>query len=155
MTPKKDGSIKVLVADDHEIVRQGLKTIISEHSDLSIAGEAENGNQVLKIVKKTKVDVVLLDFDMPEKNGLDTLIELKALYPKLPVMILSIFLEDHYGTRFLKAGASGYLQKPSATDQLIDAIRKVFNGGKFISPALTDQLVMNLNKDEKRPLHEA
>ena len=144
-----------LVADDHEIVRQGLKTIISEHSDLSIAGEAENGNQVLKILKKTKVDVVLLDFDMPEKNGLDTLIELKALYPKLPVMILSIFPEDHYGTRFLKAGASGYLQKSSATDQLIDAIRKVFNGGKFISPALTDQLVMNLNKDEKRPLHEA
>ena len=152
---KKDESIKVLVADDHEIVRQGLKTIISEHSDLSIAGEAENGNQVLKILKKTKVDVVLLDFDMSEKNGLDTLIELKALYPKLPVMILSIFPEDHYGTRFLKAGASGYLQKSSATDQLIDAIRKVFNGGKFISPALTDQLVMNLNKDEKRPLHEA
>ena len=152
---KKDESIKVLVADDHEIVRQGLKTIISEHSDLSIAGEAENGNQVLKILKKTKIDVVLLDFDMPEKNGLDTLIELKALYPKLPVMILSIFPEDHYGTRFLKAGASGYLQKSSATDQLIDAIRKVFNGGKFISPALTDQLVMNLNKDEKRPLHEA
>ncbi len=152
---KKDESIKVLVADDHEIVRQGLKTIISEHSDLSIAGEAENGNQVLKILKKTKVDVVLLDFDMPEKNGLDTLIELKALYPKLPVMILSIFPEDHYGIRFSKAGASGYLQKSSATDQLIDAIRKVFNGGKFISPALTDQLVMNLNKDEKRPLHEA
>ena len=122
---KKDESIKVLVADDHEIVRQGLKTIISEHSDLSIAGEAENGNQVLKILKKTKVDVVLLDFDMPEKNGLDTLIELKALYPKLPVMILSIFPEDHYGTRFLKAGASGYLQKSSATDQLINAIRKV------------------------------
>ena len=92
---------------------------------------------------------------MPEKNGLDTLIELKALYPKLPVMILSIFPEDHYGIRFLKAGASGYLQKSSATDQLIDAIRKVFNGGKFISPALTDQLVTNLNKNEKRPLHKA
>jgi len=155
MTPKKDGSIKVLVADDHEIVRQGLKTIISEHSDLSIAGEAENGNQVLKILKKTKVDVVLLDFDMPEKNGLDTLIELKALYPKLPVMILSIFPEDHYGTRFLKAGASGYLQKSSATDQLIDAIRKVFNGGKYISSALTDRLVTNLNRDHERPLHES
>ena len=155
MTPKKDGSIKVLVADDHEIVRQGLKTIISEHSDLNIAGEAENGNQVLKILKKTKVDVVLLDFDMPEKNGLDTLIELKALYPKLPVMILSIFPEDHYGTRFLKAGASGYLQKSSATDQLIDAIRKVFNGGKYISSALTDKLVTGLNKDKEQFLHES
>ena len=155
MTPEKESSIKVLVADDHEIVRQGLKTIISEHSDLSIAGEAENGNQVLKILKKTKVDVVLLDFDMPEKNGLDTLVELKALYPKLPVMILSIFPEDHYGTRFLKAGASGYLQKSSATDQLIDAIRKVFNGGKYISSALTDRLVTNLNRDHERPLHES
>ena len=155
MTPEKENSIKVLVADDHEIVRQGLKTIISEHSDLSIAGEAENGDQVLKIVKKTKVDVVLLDFDMPEKNGLDTLVELKALYPKLPVMILSIFPEDHYGTRFLKAGASGYLQKSSATDQLIDAIRKVFNGGKYISSALTDKLVTGLNKDKEQFLHES
>ena len=155
MTPEKESSIKVLVADDHEIVRQGLKTIISEHSDLSIAGEAENGNQVLKIVKKTKVDVVLLDFDMPEKNGLDTLVELKALYPKLPVMILSIFPEDHYGTRFLKAGASGYLQKSSATGQLIDAIRKVFNGGKYISSALTDKLVTGLNKDKEQFLHES
>ena len=155
MTPEKESPIKVLVADDHEIVRQGLKTIISEHSDLSIAGEAENGNQVLKILKKTKVDVVLLDFDMPEKNGLDTLIELRALYPKLPVMILSIFPEDHYGTRFLKAGASGYLQKSSATDQLIDAIRKVFNGGKYISSALTDKLVTGLNKDKEQFLHES
>jgi two-component system, NarL family, invasion response regulator UvrY len=155
MTPEKESSIKVLVADDHEIVRQGLKTIISEHSDLCIAGEAENGNQVLKIVKETKVDVVLLDFDMPEKNGLDTLIELKALYPKLPVMILSIFPEDHYGTRFLKAGASGYLQKSSATDQLIDAIRKIFNGGKYISSALTDKLVKGLNKDKEQFLHES
>ncbi len=155
MTPEKENSIKVLIADDHEIVRQGLKTIILECLDLSIVGEAENGNQVLKIVKKTKVDVVLLDFDMPEKNGLDTLIELKALYPKLPVMILSIFPEDHYGTRFLKAGASGYLQKSSATDQLIDAIRKVFNGGKFISSALTDKLVTGLNKDDEQFLHES
>ena len=155
MTPEKENSIKVLVADDHEIVRQGLKTIISECLDLSIVGEAENGNQVLKIVKKTKVDVVLLDFDMPGKNGLDTLIELKALYPKLPVMILSIFPEDHYGTRFLKAGASGYLQKSSATDQLIDAIRKIFNGGKFISSALTDKLVAGLNKDDEQFLHES
>ena len=155
MTPEKENSIKVLVADDHEIVRQGLKTIISECLDLSIVGEAENGNQVLKILKKTKVDVVLLDFDMPGKNGLDTLIELKALYPKLPVMILSIFPEDHYGTRFLKAGASGYLQKSSATDQLIDAIRKVFNGGKFISSALTDKLVTGLNKDDEQFLHES
>jgi len=143
-----------LIADDHEVVRQGLKAILSEHSDLNVVEEAENGNEVLKIVEKNKVDVILLDFDMPEKNGLDTLIELKTLYPKLPVIILSIFPEDHYGTRFLKAGASGYLGKASASDQLVDAIRKVANGGKYISPALTDKLVSDLNKNTEKPLHE-
>jgi two-component system, NarL family, invasion response regulator UvrY len=144
-----------LIADDHEIVRQGLKTILSEHSDLDVVAEAGNGNEALKIIQKTKVNIVLLDFDMPEKNGLDTLIELKALYPKLPVIILSIFPEDHYGTRFLKAGASGYLGKASASDQLVEAIRKVAGGGKYISPALTDKLVTDLNKDIKQALHES
>jgi len=154
MKSSKQNSIKILIADDHEVVRQGLKAILSEHSDLNVVEEAENGNEVLKIVEKNKVDVILLDFDMPEKNGLDTLIELKTLYPKLPVIILSIFPEDHYGTRFLKAGASGYLGKASASDQLVDAIRKVANGGKYISPALTDKLVSDLNKDTEKPLHE-
>jgi two-component system, NarL family, invasion response regulator UvrY len=148
-------TIKILIADDHEIVRQGLKTILSEHSDLDVVAEAGNGNEALKIIQKTKVNIVLLDFDMPEKNGLDTLIELKALYPKLPVIILSIFPEDHYGTRFLKAGASGYLGKASASDQLVEAIRKVAGGGKYISPALTDKLVTDLNKDIKQALHES
>ena len=154
MKPSKQNSIKILIADDHEVVRKGLKSILSEHSDLNVVEEAENGNEVLKKVKNLKVDVILLDFDMPEKNGLDTLLELKALYPKLPVIILSIFPEDHYGTRFLKAGASGYLGKASASDQLVDAIRKVANGGKYISPALTDKLVSDLNKNTEKPLHE-
>mgnify|MGYP004002584979 FL=1 len=111
MNASNKNSIKILIADDHEVVRKGLKTILSEHSDLEVVAEAENGNEVLKIIQNTKVDLLLLDFDMPEKNGLDTLIELKATHPKLPVIILSIFPEDHYGTRFLKAGASGYLGK--------------------------------------------
>ncbi len=154
MKPLKDNVIKIFIADDHEVVRRGLRTILSEHSDLSIAGEATNGNEVLKKVKKIKVDVMLLDFEMPEKNGLDTLIELKALYPKLPVIILSVFPEDHYGIRFLKAGASGYLGKASASDQLVEAIRKVVKGGKYISPALTDKLVSDLNTDTEKAPHE-
>lgn len=154
MKPLKDNVIKIFIADDHEVVRRGLRTILSEHSDLSIAGEATNGNEVLKKVKKIKVDVILLDFEMPEKNGLDTLIELKALYPKLPVIILSVFPEDHYGIRFLKAGASGYLGKASASDQLVEAIRKVVKGGKYISPALTDKLVSDLNTDTEKAPHE-
>ena len=154
MTSSKSNTIKILIADDHEVVRQGLKTILSEHSDLKVIAEAENGNDVLKIANKSKLDVVLLDYDMPEKNGLDTLMELKALHPKLPVIILSMFPEDHYGTRFLKAGASGYLGKASASDQLVVAIRKVASGGKYISPNLTDKLVTDLHKDSKQALHE-
>lgn len=154
MTSSKSNTIKILIADDHEVVRQGLKTILSEHLDLKVIAEAENGNDVLKIANKSKLDVVLLDYDMPEKNGLDTLMELKALHPKLPVIILSMFPEDHYGTRFLKAGASGYLGKASASDQLVVAIRKVASGGKYISPNLTDKLVTDLHKDSKQALHE-
>ncbi|MBT4128417.1 MAG: response regulator transcription factor [Nitrospina sp.] len=154
MTSSKSNTIKILIADDHEVVRQGLKTILSEHLDLKVIAEAENGNDVLKIANKSKLDVVLLDYDMPEKNGLDTLMELKALHPKLPVIILSMFPEDHYGTRFLKAGASGYLGKASASDQLVVAIRKVARGGKYISPNLTDKLVTDLHKDSEQALHE-
>lgn len=154
MKSSKKDSIKILIADDHEIIRQGLKTIIAETSDLSVVAEAENGNEVLEKIKTIEVDVVVLDYDMPGKNGLDTLIELKSMFPKLPVLILSIFPEDHYGTRFLKAGAAGYLGKASASDQLVEAVRKVSRGGKFVSPELTDKLVANLNKDSEKLPHE-
>jgi len=154
MNASNKNSIKILIADDHEVVRKGLKTILSEHSDLEVVAEAENGNEVLKIIQNTKVDLLLLDFDMPEKNGLDTLIELKATHPKLPVIILSIFPEDHYGTRFLKAGASGYLGKASASELLVEAVRKVASGGKYISHELTDKLVTDLTSNSEKPAHE-
>jgi two-component system, NarL family, invasion response regulator UvrY len=148
-------NIRVLIADDHEIIRQGFKKILSETDDMTVIGEANNGNEVIKFIKKTDVDVVVLDFDMPHKNGLDTLIELKTLKPKLPVLILSIFSEEHYGTRFLKAGASGYMGKASASDQLVLAVRKVASGGTYISPALTDKLVAGLNNNFDKALHES
>lgn len=154
MSTSKKFSTKILIADDHEVVRQGLKAILSEHSDLEVVAEASNGNEVLKLVQKNKVDIVLLDFDMPEKNGLDTLIELKSMKPKLPVIILSIFPEDHYGTRFLKAGASGYLGKASASERLVEAVQKVAGGSKYISPELTDKLVTDLTMDSEKPAHE-
>ncbi len=154
MKPSKKSSIRVFIADDHEIVRQGLKTIISEAGDLKVVGEAENGAEALKMIRELEVDVVLLDYDMPVKNGLDTLIELKALRPKLPVVILSIFPEDHYGMRFLKAGASGYIGKSSASAQLVDAVRRVAGGGKFISPELADKLVSELGGDAGKHPHE-
>ena len=154
MRTVKDKKIRILIADDHEVVRKGLKTIIADQQDMVVTGEAENGNEVLRLVVQEEFDLILLDFDMPEKNGLDTLIELKTSRPKLPVIILSIFPEDHYGTRFLKAGASGYLGKSSASDQLVEAIRKVAGGGKYVSPNLADKLVSDLNRDSDKPLHE-
>jgi len=154
MTPSKNNSIKVFIADDHDVVRQGIKTIISDTSDLSVVGEAENGDDALTKIRGLDVDVVIMDYDMPKKNGLDTLIELKAFLPKLPVIILSVFPEDHYGIRFLKAGASGYLGKSNVTQQLVAAIRRVANGGKYISPNLADKLVSGLNRDSKKLLHE-
>ena len=154
MKSKKSDSIKVFIADDHDVVRQGIKNIISDASDLIVVGEAENGEQALKKIQGLDIDVVILDHDMPKKNGLDTLIDLKAIQPKLPVLILSVFPEDHYGIRFLKAGASGYLGKSNVTQQLIEAIRRVANGGKYISPNLADKLVSGLNKDTDKLLHE-
>ena len=155
MNSKKSDSIKVFIADDHDVVRQGIKTIISDASDLIVVGEAEDGEQALKKIKDLDIDVVILDHDMPKKNGLDTLIELKVIKPKLPVLILSVFPEDHYGIRFLKAGASGYLGKSNVTQQLVEAIRRVANGGKYISPNLADKLVSGLNKDFDKLPHES
>jgi len=154
MNSSKDGTIRVLIADDHEVVRKGIKTILSETRDLKLIGEAENGNQVLKLIRELDVDVVVMDYDMPEKSGLDTLMEMRVQFPKLPVIILSIFPEDHYGTRFLKAGASGYIGKASASDKLVEAIRVVARGGRYISPNLADKLVSELNKDSDKLPHE-
>ncbi|MBT5028669.1 MAG: response regulator transcription factor [Nitrospina sp.] len=154
MSPTKSKLTKILVADDHEIVRKGMGTIISETDDLCLVGEAENGNEVLQKLNELDVDVLVMDFDMPEKNGLDTLLEVKGFFPKLPVLILSIFPEDHYGTRFLKAGASGYLGKASASDQLVVAIRKVAKGGKYVSSELAEKLATDINKDSEKIPHE-
>ena len=154
MTTKKNNSIKVFITDDHDVVRQGIKTIISDTSDLSVVGEAENGEVALEKLRNLDVDVVIMDYDMPKKNGLDALAELKTFRPKLPVIILSVFPEDHYGIRFLKAGASGYLGKSNVTQQLVEAIRRVANGGKYISPTLADKLVSGLNKNSDNLPHE-
>jgi len=147
--------IKVLIADDHSVVRHGLTQILSKTSDLLVVEEAENGNEVLEKIRTIDVDVILMDIEMPGKSGLETLMQLKTISPKLPVLILSIFPEDHYGIRLLKAGAAGYLTKTSAPEQLVEAIRSVAQGGKFISPHLAEKLVMDLDKDTDKPLHEA
>jgi two-component system, NarL family, invasion response regulator UvrY len=153
MAPLKN-KIRVFVADDHFVVRQGLKHVLGQNSDMEVVGEAEDGNQVLERIKSLDVDVVLLDIEMPGKNGWEVMVQLKALYPQLNVLMLSIFPEDHYGLRLIKAGASGYLTKSSAPDQLCQAIRTVASGGKFVSVSLTEKLIEELHHNTSKPLHE-
>ena len=146
--------IRILIADDHAIVRRGLKQIVSEQADMIVASEAENAREVLDLVRTQKWDVVVLDINMPGRNGLEVLKELKRENPKLPVLILSIHPEDQYGVRVLKAGAAGYLTKDSAPDELVLAIRKVHRGGKYISASLAETLVYELVAKTDRPRHE-
>ena len=151
MTEKK---IRILFADDHPIVRAGFKQVLSDTPDLVVADEAENGQEVLQYLKKKKYDVVLLDISMPGKSGLEILKELKTGYPKLPVLILSIYPEEQYAVRALRAGASGYLTKASAPNEMIAAIRKISAGGRYISASLAEKLANYLDADMTKSPHE-
>jgi two-component system invasion response regulator UvrY len=146
--------IKILIADDHAIVREGIKQILAETADMVVAGEATNGREVLEQVRKEDWDLVLLDLAMPGKDGLETLKELKLEKPKLPVLVLSIYPEEQYAVRLLKAGAAGYLTKESAPEELIAAIKKVSQKGKYISLSLGEKLAFYLEADVERPVHE-
>ena len=154
MSEASANSLRVLIADDHAVVRQGLKHILSKTADLLVVDEAETGLEILEKIQNVDIDVLVMDVEMPQKNGWEVLSEIKIHYPQLPVIILSIYSEDQFGLRFLKAGASGYLTKTSAPDQLVEAIRRVAKGGKFISPSLAERLVLDLGKNSEGPLHE-
>jgi len=146
--------IKILIADDHPVVRKGLKEIIEEIPDMMVGDEASNGREALEKVRKSDFDIVLLDISMPGRSGLDILKELKSEKPDLSVLILSIHSEEQYAVRVLKAGASGYLTKESAPDELIAAIRKASTGRKYISSSLGEKLALYLEIDAEKPLHE-
>jgi len=124
--------IRVLVADDHTIVREGLKQILAMHDDITVAGEAANGNDVLKMVREKTWDVLVTDMSMPGRSGIELIKLVKEACPKLPVLVLSMYGEDQYAVRVIRAGASGYLNKESASDQLVGAIRKVASGGVHV-----------------------
>ena len=145
--------LKILIADDHPIVRQGMKQIIADTTDIVVAGEASNGQEVLSAVKKTPYDVILLDIAMPGPNGLDILKQLKKDKPELAVLMLSIHPEEQYAVRTLKAGASGYLTKESAPDELVEAIRKVSKGGKYITSSLAESLATILTHEDRQLPH--
>ena len=146
--------IKILIADDHPVVRKGLKEIIEVTPDMMVGDEASNGRETLEKVRKSDFDVVLLDISMPGRSGLDILKELKSEKPELSVLILSMHPEEQYAVRVLKAGASGYLTKESAPDELIAAIKKASIGRKYVSSSLAEKLASYLEIDDERPLHE-
>jgi len=146
--------MKILIVDDHWIVRRGLMALLSDEFPSATFGEASDTLQALAQLRKTKWDVALLDLTMPGKNGLDLLKELKAEWPRLPVLVLSGHPEDQFAVRVLKAGAGGYMTKESAPEELAKAIRKILAGGQYVSPTLAEMLVVLVKRDSTRTPHE-
>jgi two-component system, NarL family, invasion response regulator UvrY len=148
---------KVLIADDHAVVRRGLKQIINDEPDFEVVGEAQNAQEALDLIQHngdSSCDAVVLDITLPDKNGLIVLQEMKASRPKLPVLILSMHPEDQFALRALKLGAAGYLTKETAPGELVSALRKVLGGGKYISARLAEQLVSDIGSPTSRPAPE-
>jgi DNA-binding NarL/FixJ family response regulator len=147
--------IKILIADDHPIVRQGLLRIIAIDNQMSVIGEAQNGAELLNLVRKVSADLVVLDISMPGRNGIEILKELKREFSLLPVIVLSIHPEDQYAVRAFRAGAAGYLTKESAPEELVKAIKKVYRGGKYISPGVAELLVEYVETKIPGELHKS
>jgi DNA-binding NarL/FixJ family response regulator len=151
--PAGKGPVRVLIADDHAVVRRGVKDILREGFPRAVFGEAQDAAQTLDLVRKEKWDLLILDITMPGRGGLDVLIELRRLRVKLPVLVLSMHHEKQYAVRVLKSGAAGYVTKDKAPEQLVIAVSKVLAGGKYVSPELGEALVDDLSLSDK-PLHE-
>lgn len=146
--------INILIADDHAIVREGLKQIVAEEKELKVSSEASNSEELLVELAGKEFDIIILDINMPGKSGLDILKDLGDKYPDTPVLILSMYGEEQYGIRALKAGAAGYLKKESAPDELVLAIKRIVSGKKYITPQLAENLASNLSYKQKRNQHQ-
>lgn len=147
--------IRVLIADDHAILRRGLIEILRSAFEDAVCGEAENAEQVLAQIEIHGWDLVILDVSMPGRSGIDVLADLKHLHPKLPVLVLSMHPEDQYAKRVLRAGAAGYMNKDSDPEELIKGIRNILTGGRYVSPALAEVLALDLSRPAQQPLHES
>ncbi|MFI5211556.1 MAG: response regulator [Ignavibacteria bacterium] len=146
--------IKVLIADDHAVVRRGIKQILSEESEIQVLGEASNSEEMFSLLYNDEWDLLILDITMPGKSGLDSLIEIKQRKPGLKVLVLSMHPEEEIAIRALKTGASGYLNKDSVPGELLRAVHKVSEGGKYISTTLAESIYMSIEKDHDRSPHE-
>ena len=147
--------IRVVLADDHTIVREGLKQLLTAAGDLEVVGEAQNGHEVIERIRALDFDLLLLDMSMPGKSGIELIRQVRAEKPKLRILVLSMHEEHQYAVRAIRAGAAGYLTKESASRQLVDAIRKVASGGAFISSEVAQQLALGAMPDAKGAPHEA
>jgi len=147
--------LKILVVDDHAMLRQGLKHTLAEAYPGAVFGEAQNAQEVFQLLRRQVWDIVILDIGLPGRNGLEVLKDLKQDRPKMPVLVLSMYPEDQFAVRVLKAGAAGYMTKESASEELVKAVAKVLAGGKYISPALAEKLAFDLGTDTDKARHEA
>jgi DNA-binding NarL/FixJ family response regulator len=147
--------IRIVIADDHTIVREGLKQVLSAAGDLAVIGEAQNGREVLERVRALDFEVLLLDMSMPGKSGIELIKQVRAEKPKLRILVLSMHEEEQYAVRAIKAGAAGYLTKDSASAQLVSAIRKVAGGGAFITDSVAQQLALGAMPQTQGPPHSA
>jgi two-component system, NarL family, invasion response regulator UvrY len=146
--------IRVLLADDHPIVREGLKRILEAVPDVAVVGEAASGPEAVDLARRHRAEVVLLDVSMPGRGGIETAHDLKRAVPGVRILILTVHAEDHYAIRCLREGADGYLTKDAAPQLLVEAVRKIHGGGKYISLALAERLALNLDAGFERPPHE-
>ncbi|AFH50198.1 Response regulator [Ignavibacterium album JCM 16511] len=151
---KINKQFKVLLADDHKIVRHGLKKILEDEFSEVTVGEASRDTEILEQLNKSDWDIVILDINMPGKSGLEILKDIKATHPKLPVLILSMYPEEQFALRVMKSGASGYLRKDSAPEELVDAVKEILEGRKYISPNVMDILSDVVKKDRSIELSE-
>jgi two-component system invasion response regulator UvrY len=146
--------MNLLIADDHPVVRQGLRQMLDQEEDFTVVGEARNGGEVVDLSRNVDWDVAVLDYNMPDSTGLDLVKELHQRFPEKPVLILSMYPEDRHAVRVLKAGAAGYLTKETAPEELVRAIRKVAGGGKYVTTALGEKLALELEDKRAGPVHE-
>jgi two-component system invasion response regulator UvrY len=146
--------VKVLIADDHPVVRQGLKLMLKSDPEVDVVGEARDGDEAFDLAHKVDWDVAVFDYSMPGRGGVELLSDVKHDYPDKPVLILSIYPEDPHGLRALKAGAAGYISKETAGEELTAAVKKAASGGRYVSPALAEKLASRLTPEQERPPHE-
>lgn len=147
--------IRILIADDHAVVRRGIREILADEVDMDVAGEACTVQELLSILKKQVCDAVILDIGLPGRSGLEVLDQLKEEHPKIPVLIHTMHPEEQFAARAFRAGAAGYLTKDSAPTELVQALRKIMSGRKYVGAALAEQLAARMDVRSTTPLHEA